>query len=147
MTLSDPADENETTAPGAEPHSIAQSLLREVTPEAPLRGSPRIDLSTEVDLSSESNFFTGFSTDLADGGLFLATLTLLAVGTRVSLKFTLPGHGELCATGEVRWSRVFDERAPLMLPGMGIRFVELAPHAKALISSFVAAREPMFFPD
>ena len=125
--------------------SIAQSLIRAVEAAPSRRASPRVSLAAEVDLSSETNFFTGFSTDIATGGLFVATLDLAPIGTLVSVRFTLPGGEEISAQGEVQWLRAIDEAD--RLPGMGIRFVELAPRAKAAIEEFIAGREPMFFPD
>jgi uncharacterized protein (TIGR02266 family) len=127
--------------------SIAQTLILAVENSAPLRSTPRAVLNAEVDFSSDSNFYSGFSTDIADGGLFLATLNLLAVGSVVTVKFSIPGSGEVEATGEVRWVRAFDEQAPFIFPGMGIRFIELCGGAKELIARFVAQREPMFFPE
>ena len=127
--------------------SISQALAQAVENAAPLRSSPRVQLKTEVDFHSDSNIYSGFSTDVADGGLFLATLNLLPVGSTVTVKFSIPGAGEVEAKGEVRWVRALDERAPYMFPGMGIRFVELSPTSRELITAFVAQREPMFFPD
>lgn len=126
--------------------SIAETLIRAVEGTA-RRSSPRVPLSAEVDLSSDTNFFTGFSTDIAMGGLFVATLGPLPIGTHIALKFTLPGGAEITANGEVRWVRAFDEREPEMLPGMGVQFVDLTPKARAAIAEFIAKREPMFFPD
>ncbi len=126
---------------------IAATLIRAVETPDSRRASPRVSLNAEVDLSSETNFFSGFSTDLAAGGLFIASLTTLPIGTVVAVKFTLPDGMEINNSGEVRWVRLFDERAPQVLPGMGIQFVDLNPRAKAAIEKFIAQREPMFFPD
>jgi len=38
------------------------------------RESPRVALCTEVDLGSDSNFYGGFSTNLSEGGLFIASV-------------------------------------------------------------------------
>lgn len=127
--------------------SLAKTLIHAVEHGASRRTSPRIDLHAEVDLTSETNFFSGFSTDIALGGLFIATLDPLKVGVEVAMKFTLPGGAEVQATGEVRWVRAFNEQAQDMLPGMGIQFVDLSPKAQAAIAAFIREREPMFFPD
>jgi uncharacterized protein (TIGR02266 family) len=126
---------------------IAQSVVTETETGGGLRSSPRANLTAEVDLSSDTNFFSGFSTDIADGGLFIATLSVLPVGSLVGVSFTMPSGAKIEAKGEVRWVRALDERAPTMFPGMGIRFVELSAAAKKTIADFVAEREPMFFPD
>ena len=145
--LSEPKAATQKKQTAQQREAIAATLILAVENSAPLRAAPRAQLKAEVDFSSESNFYSGFSTDVADGGLFLATLSLLPVGSVVQLKFSIPGAGEVEATGEVRWIRAFDEQAPYAFPGMGIRFIELQGRAKELIAGFVAQREPMFFPE
>ncbi len=151
MKSTDPSDDAQTVlSPRIQVEtrpSISQALAMAVENAAPLRSSARVQLKTEVDFSSDSNFYSGFSTDVADGGLFIATLSLLPVGSVVALKFTIPGAGEVEAKGEVRWVRALDDRAPYVFPGMGVRFVDLTPQSHALITAFVAQREPMFFPE
>ena len=100
-----------------------------------------------MDLSSDSNVFTGFSTNLSEGGLFVATVNLLPVGTPVDLTFSLPGNTRISVHGEVRWRRELDDRAPDVFPGVGVRFVELSPEAAQAVHRFVADREPLFYPD
>jgi len=98
-------------------------------------------------MSSDSNVFTGFSTNLGEGGVFVATLNLLPVGTPVDLTFSLPGNTRLRVKGEVRWTREIDDRVPDVFPGVGVRFVELGPEATQALHKFVAEREPLFYPD
>lgn len=135
------------TQPARSIEAITETLIRAVETPATRRTSPRVTLTAEVDLSSETNFFSGFSTDIAAGGLFIASLTTVDVGTVVSVKFTLPDGTEINTGGEVRWTRPFDEMTPDVLPGMGVQFIDLSPKSKAAIENFIAQREPMFFPD
>jgi len=111
------------------------------------RGSARIPMQTQVDMWSDSNVFTGFSTNLSEGGVFVATLNLLPVGTPVDLTFSLPGNARLTVKGEVRWTREIDDRVPDVFPGVGVRFVELGVDAAQALHRFVAEREPLFYPD
>jgi uncharacterized protein (TIGR02266 family) len=104
-------------------------------------------MQTQVDLTSDSNVFTGFSTNLSEGGLFVATHNLLPVGTPVDLTFTLPGNTRVSVRGEVRWTREIDDRVPDVFPGVGVRFVELTPQASEALHRFVTEREPLFYPD
>ena len=114
---------------------------------APGRSSSRIPLQTQVDMTSDSNVFTGFSTNLSEGGVFVATVDLLPVGTPVDLTFTLPGKTRIVVKGEVRWTREIDDRVPDVFPGVGVRFVELGVDAAQALHKFVAEREPLFYPD
>ena len=111
------------------------------------RSTTRVPLQTQVDLSSDSNVFTGFSTNLSEGGVFVATLKVLPVGTPVDLIFSLPGKVRISVRGEVRWIREIDDRTPDVFPGVGVRFVDLSPDAAQALHRFVAEREPLFYPD
>ncbi|MBN1203449.1 MAG: TIGR02266 family protein [Myxococcaceae bacterium] len=107
----------------------------------------RVRLQTNIHLGSDSNFFTGFSTDISEGGLFVATVETVPRGTKVDLDFTLPGGRPLKASGVVRWLREPNDHTPDLMPGVGVQFQELPDEVASLISDFVRKREPLFFPD
>jgi uncharacterized protein (TIGR02266 family) len=111
------------------------------------RDSVRVALKAQVDLSSDSNLFTGFGTHISEGGLFVATLSVVPVGTPVDLVFSLPGGTRLSVQGEVRWIREVNDRTPDVFPGVGVRFVELPTEAAEALHRFVQARDPLFYPD
>jgi uncharacterized protein (TIGR02266 family) len=143
------AERRSAPAP-AKPRPAAQPLGKMSAPgaaAAPGRGSARIPMQTQVDMSSDSNVFTGFSTNLSEGGVFVATVNLLPVGTPVDLTFSLPGKTRITVKGEVRWTREIDDRVPDVFPGVGVRFVELGVDAAQALHRFVAEREPLFYPD
>jgi uncharacterized protein (TIGR02266 family) len=143
------AEARPATTQAARPRAAAQPLGRISAPVAvgPGRSNARFPLQTQVDLSSDSNVFTGFSTNLSEGGLFVATLSVLPVGTPVDLTFTLPGKVKISVRGEVRWIREIDDRTPDVFPGVGVRFLDLTAEASAALHRFVASREPLFYPD
>ena len=114
---------------------------------APRRESPRVSMCTEVDLGSDSNFYGGFSTNLSEGGLFIATVSTPPKGTLVELTFTLPGGVPIKAQGVVRWTREVNDALPEMMPGAGVEFVDLGPEVAASISEFVMKRDPLFYVD
>lgn len=111
------------------------------------RVAARVAMQTQVDLSSDSNFFTGFSTNISEGGLFVATVNVLPPGTPVDVTFSLPAGTRLSVKGEVRWTREVNDRTPEVFPGVGVRFTEVDPAVVSQIKSFVQQREPLFFPD
>ncbi len=133
----------------ARPRAQAQPLGKISAPAAVNSGrnGTRIPIQTQVDLSSDSNVFTGFSTNLSEGGVFVATVNLLPVGTPVDLTLTLPGKTRIAVKGEVRWTREIDDRVPEVFPGVGVRFLDLGPEASEALHRFVAEREPLFYPD
>ena len=105
------------------------------------RSSPRASVEVDLGVYSESNFFTGLTRDISDGGLFVATHVPLPVGTELTVKFTLPGCDEVSAKGVVAWMRDPQEGAP----GMGVRFTEITAEAEALVHRFIAKREPLYY--
>lgn len=111
------------------------------------RRNGRVRMHTSIDMRSDSNFFTGFSMDISEGGVFIATVDPVPRGTQVELDFTLPGGRPMKVTGVVRWVREANSRHPELMPGVGVQFTGLPPEVASAISSFVTTRDPMFFPD
>jgi uncharacterized protein (TIGR02266 family) len=114
-----------------------------------VRASERFDLEVKVDLESDHNFYTGLTQNISSGGVFIATHHIRKIGDRITLKFSLPGTDQpLAVETEVRWIR---ENTALQrvegASGMGVRFINLTPEASAAISSFIEARDSMFYDD
>ncbi|MBI3206350.1 MAG: TIGR02266 family protein [Myxococcales bacterium] len=111
------------------------------------RRHPRYAVELNVSLSSEHNFYAGFVENLSNGGVFVATHSLKAVGTVFEILISLPGCDEpVRARGEVRWVREYGDHSDVP-PGVGIRFLELDAAGLARIEAFLAHREPLFFDD
>jgi len=107
----------------------------------------RIPLQVEVSLSSEHNFYTGFTSDISEGGVFVATRESLALGTSVQFDLKL-GSGQLQVTGVVRWVREYSALTQEVPPGVGVEFVDLHPKAAKIINAFIQQRrESLFFDD
>lgn len=112
------------------------------------RQAPRVDLEVEVGFNDHNNFYVGFSENISEGGLFVATYDLKPVGTEMAVKFTLPDGTEIDTVGVVRWIRDphnnVDSEVP---PGLGVQFHELTEAQKASIREFTNLQAPMFYPD
>jgi uncharacterized protein (TIGR02266 family) len=126
--------------PAARPAAPA----REVAPH-PRRTMPRITLNVDIGVQSENNFYTGFSEDISEGGLFMTTYDFKPIGTKVNFSFTLPSGYLIMASGTVRWIREFNPMTPDMPPGMGIQFDELSPEDRAEIENYINTNAPMFY--
>jgi uncharacterized protein (TIGR02266 family) len=114
-----------------------------------VRAAERFDLEVKVDLESDHNFYTGLTQNISAGGVFIATHHIRRIGDLITLKFTLPGSDKPVAVEtEVRWIR---ENSALMRAegssGMGVRFINLSPEAKAAIDGFVQSRESLYYDD
>lgn len=110
------------------------------------RESLRVPLEVGVGFLSETNFYMGLTEDISEGGLFVATWEWLPIGTKVRLKFGIPGGTDMYVDGVVRWvrERASDEDS-WAVPGMGIQFLTLPEPAKNAIDGFIAQRAPLFY--
>lgn len=106
------------------------------------------EVEAGVGFNSDTNFFAGFTEDIGDGGLFVATVDILPLGTKISLNFSLPDGQTIKTKGIVRWVRDpgFGGGGDAK-PGMGIQFEDIPDEIKKSIHAFMNAREPMFYDD
>lgn len=110
------------------------------------RRTLRVPYVVEVSMASDNNFWTGFTENLSEGGVFLATPREVPLGTHVQFELRLPTSGPWQVRGEVRWVRAANAVAPGSAPGVGVRFVDLDPVLESEIAAFLGAgREAMFF--
>lgn len=106
----------------------------------PRRQLPRKRFEVSIDLHSRSNFYTGITENISEGGVFIATDERLPLGTRVDLAFALPGGEEIRTHGVVRWVR---EPAGNLAGGMGLGFEEVSEEAYLAIREFLESRAPI----
>jgi len=111
------------------------------------RNMLRRKIFVEIGMHSPTNFFTGFSHDISDGGLFIATYDILELGSMVNVNFALPSKkGDvLSIDGTVCWIREYHESNSDCEPGMGIKFDKLTPPIRDAINKFIAKKPPLFY--
>ena len=112
------------------------------------RKSPRVELSVEIDVNTDTNFYTGFTENISNGGIFVATHTPAKVGEEVPLSFKLPNTNHVIKTkGTVQWNRDFNKVYPDTHPGMGLKFISLSKEDEHIINEYIRnVREPYFHP-
>jgi uncharacterized protein (TIGR02266 family) len=111
----------------------------------PMPAGPREQLEANVGATTESNFYVGFSGDIGEGGVFVATYLTLALGAPVDVLVTLPGGFESKIPGTVRFVR--DPMDMESEPGVGVRFHHLTAEQRELILRFIRKRPPVFYDD
>ncbi|MCG8553739.1 MAG: PilZ domain-containing protein [Proteobacteria bacterium] len=139
--------------PGSSPGS-AQAIIPGAAPlprmrpaAAPEPRGPRENVEANVGATTESNFFVGFSGEIADGGIFVATYNTLAKNSLVKVLITLPGGFETHVDGVVRFVRDPMDFTVDSEPGIGIQFQRLDADARELIMRFIRKRPPLFYDD
>lgn len=105
------------------------------------RGGDRHDTEIHGLYVSSSLTFEGDVLNISRGGMFIEADLLDPVGTATDIVISVGERGRARFSGEV--VHVVDERSPEKdtPPGMGIRFVEMAPRAKLWLESFLRQRE------
>ena len=136
-------------APPPRPLPQSKAPKQAVTPKDERRRQARVPLAVEVDFRSENNLYVGFSENISEGGLFIATYEPLTVGERLPVHFTLPGFNvPIRCEVEVTWVLEYGE-GPLdgdKVPGMGLRFLDLPDSHREVLAAFINQREPLFYP-
>ena len=109
-----------------------------------MRAAHRFNLQVDVSLRSEDNFFQGFSENISEGGVFIATLAPPSTGTVVNLTLTVGDDESVGVQGIVRWIRVNSDGEAT---GCGVQFTNLSTQAERAISLLLAQSEkdPLFF--
>lgn len=126
----------------ARPGVIATSML---PPPAPIPSGARRRVEANLGATTQSNFYVGFSGEIAHGGVFLATYEALPKDTSVSMLVTLPGGFEFECDGYVRFVRDPMDSTSESEPGMGIQFEGLPDEARDLVLRFIRKRPPIFY--
>jgi uncharacterized protein (TIGR02266 family) len=116
-------------------------------PPVVLTSGPRETVEANLGASSETNFYVGFSGEISEGGVFVATYSTLAAGTPVTIHVSLPGGYEFKAPGRVHFVRDPMDMNDDAEPGMGLKFESLSPDHRELVLRFVRKRAPMFYDD
>jgi uncharacterized protein (TIGR02266 family) len=112
-------------------------------PAAPPREHPRYEVSIPVDCSTRDVFVSNQVCNISRGGLFIRSETPLPLHSEVSLVLRLP-DGQRCirATGRVIWNYDIRKGTARIVPGGGIRFLDLPPSDRATLESFLSGLVP-----
>jgi|CZKU01.1.fsa_nt_gi uncharacterized protein (TIGR02266 family) len=109
------------------------------------RHSNRLTAELEVTLFSDSNFYVGFTENISEGGLFVATYFTRPLGSKLEICVRIPGRADpLTLRGSVRWLRD-DSPTSDGHPGMGIQFDAISKSDESDIAAFLGTRDPLFF--
>ncbi|HKO48676.1 MAG TPA: TIGR02266 family protein [Polyangiaceae bacterium] len=112
--------------------------VSESPPVSDRRIYERIDVEWSVDCETEQTFLYASITNISEMGIFVATHEPLEVGTRLTLRFAMPGEqSPFILLGQVQWVNPIRMLSDNPNPGMGIRFVDLSSENRERIISSV----------
>jgi uncharacterized protein (TIGR02266 family) len=123
-----------------------EALLEAIRKHVPImeRGAARVPVHLRVRLEEDGDAGgrSVFSKDLSPGGIFLKASPPPPVGRRLGMRIRLPfpeGAEEVRVVGEVV-RQVPEEPDSYLIPGVGVRFVDLQGSDRARVRRFVQAR-------
>jgi type IV pilus assembly protein PilZ len=91
------------------------------------RSHDRFDVEWAVDCVADDTFLYASITNISAMGIFVKTTDPIPVGTRLVLSFSPPGYEPFKLEGQVAWINPLRPDGDNPNPGMGLRFVNLAP--------------------
>lgn len=99
------------------------------------RKTERTRLVVRVEYSTVDEFFSEFSRDINQGGVFIETTRPLSLGAEVMMRFNLPGGDQTIETvAHVVRISLGNTQEP---PGMGLEFEKLHHEDRARIDQLV----------
>jgi len=112
------------------------------------RVQTRYGVECSITIDSDDWFYAGTAQNLSEGGIFVATPIVQAIGSRFNLSLYLEDGrgGVIKGIGEVRWIRQVAE-SDSEPAGVGIQFLLLEGHGSERIGDFLRERGPLYHRD
>lgn len=125
-----------------------EALLEAIRKHVPIveRGAARVPVHLRVRLEDGGDGMARsvFAKDLSQGGIFLKATPPPPVGQRLGMRIRLPfpeGAEEVRLRGEVV-RQVPENAESYLIPGVGVKFIDLQGADRARVQRFVRARRP-----
>lgn len=107
------------------------------------REHARHPVNLRVDWSTRDAFTANHVSNISKGGLFIPSETPLPVNSELDLVLTLSEPEErIRARGRVIWNYDIRKGTTRVIPGMGIKFVDISTADRARLDSYLAALGP-----
>jgi len=107
-------------------------------PSSDRRQHPRYTVSIKVEYSTKGMFDSNYVTNLSTGGVFIQTEKPYPMQSEIQLTFTLPeANAVIEAKGKVVWTYDIRRGTTTIVPGMGIKFIDLPKAQLALLRDYI----------
>jgi uncharacterized protein (TIGR02266 family) len=108
------------------------------------RKHPRYKVTIPVDCSTRDMFFSNHVCNISRGGLFIRCESPLPLNAEVRVILYLPAtKGHIRATGRVVWNYDMDKHSCHIVPGSGIRFLDMTSSDRVTLEKYLAALTPV----
>lgn len=106
----------------------------------------RREFEVQVDFFSANTFFTGFTENISEGGLFIATEAPFEIGDELEVTLSLMGKEPTNYKVVVRWIRPPGAIGGLPA-GMGVQFTNLPEAERNKLQTFIdsGVKDTLFF--
>ena len=124
--------------------AMADQAAKKAENDAIRRSTARVELKAQVTVTSETNFFTGLSENISEGGVFISSLAPPELGTIIDAEISTGDGGQaIKVAAEVMWVRT-EQGQPV---GCGCRFLNVDEVTAARLKDFISrgGREPLFY--
>jgi hypothetical protein len=146
------ADERAARERSAAPEALARPSASDSAAPSPDRRSvpTRLPIAEPIVLGAEAGsghaFYTGFAQNISGNGIFVGTFELgPKIGDVFVLEMEMPDGFQISVQAEVRWKRDFTPEQPDVMPGLGLRFIDLPPEMEERINAYIAQEGALFF--
>lgn len=115
-------------------------LFAEQVADDERRRNDRLSYDVAVYVRTDDEEILGLCGDISDGGLFVTTRERLIQGTLVELELLAPDSDEeFVLEGEVRWTRDEWDIDSRVVPGFGVKFLDLTDDDRARLDKIIEA--------
>jgi len=105
----------------------------------PARREDRFEVDIAVDCSTKHLFLSNHVSNISRGGLFIQSPTPMPLDSEVALVLRLPGYPRpILAKGRVVWHYDVRKGTSRIVPGSGIRFVDIPAGDRALLEDYLS---------
>jgi uncharacterized protein (TIGR02266 family) len=99
------------------------------------RSQERHDIKVDVDFRHGDTYLFCKSGNISEMGIFLVTPDPLSAGSRMELKFSIPGNeAPIVIFGRVMWVQAGEGEGET---GMGVKFIDPTPEVSAQIKALI----------
>jgi uncharacterized protein (TIGR02266 family) len=102
------------------------------------RQHERYQVEIKIDWSARDLFMSSHVTNLSRGGLFIRCEVTLPLGTELNMVFWPPDGQTIRALGRVVWTYDVKRGTTTIVPGVGIRFIDISAKDWLLLEKYLA---------